>query len=189
MKNRIIEIAVTDLATKLDEARQAANDIEETASQSGVYGDITDALRKTLAVLRNGDYVRADAVYESILANGYTVKVALDVEAGTHAATVAEEQTQTPGARIRKALDALAEHGVTEKQVQAATGISDELWAQFTNPDNAELTGIRMRELVMLADALFLDAAYLLTGDRSRNLRYSPCTLVAMIAGRYPAGV
>lgn len=185
MKNRIIEIAVTDLATKLDEARQAANDIEETASQSGVYGDITDALRKTLAVLRNGDYVRADAVYESILANGYTVKVALEVEA----TAVAEEQTQTPGARIRKALDALAEHGVTEKQVQAATGISDELWAQFTNPDNAELTGIRMRELVMLADALFLDAAYLLTGDRSRNLRYSPCTLVAMIAGRYPAGV
>lgn len=182
MKNRIIEIAVTDLATKLDEARIAANDIEETAPQSGVYGDISDALHKTLAVLRDGDHVRADAVYESILTNGYTVKAALEVEA----AAVAEEKAHTPGARIRKALDALAEHGVTEKQVQAATGISDELWARFTNPDNPDLAGIRMRELVMLADALFQDAAYLLTGDRAHSVQYSPCTLVAMIGGRYP---
>ena len=181
MKNRIIEIAVTDLATKLDESRRAANDIEETASQSGVYGDITDALRKTLAVLRDGDYVRADAVYEAIL-NGSTVTQALASEA----AAVAKERAQTPGARIRKALDALAEHGVTEKQVQAAAGINDDLWGRLISPDNTELAGIRMRELGMLADALFLDAAYLLTGDRAHSLQYSPCTLVAMIGGRYP---
>ncbi|MEO3931428.1 hypothetical protein WMO79_01255 [Micrococcaceae bacterium Sec7.4] len=90
MKNRIIEIAVTDLATRLDQARIAANDIEETAPQSGVYGDISDALRKTLAVLLDGDHVRADAVYEAIL-DGNTVTQALAVEAKVHADQVAAD--------------------------------------------------------------------------------------------------
>ncbi|MCB5280347.1 hypothetical protein [Arthrobacter sp. ES1] len=84
MKNHIIEIAITDLATRLDGARIAANDIEETAPQSGVYGDIADALRKTLAVLRDGDHVRADAVYEAIL-DGNSVTEALAIEAAAHA--------------------------------------------------------------------------------------------------------
>jgi hypothetical protein len=189
MKNRIKEIAVTDLATRLDEARIAANDIEEAAPQSGVYGDISDALRKTLAVLLDGDHVRAEAVYQAIL-DGNTVAQALAVEARERAAmaAVAEEPVETAGGRIRKALDALSRHGVTEKQVQTKSELSDERWAHFTDTEKAGLPGIRTVELAMLADALMLDATYLLNGERTYSVKYSPCTLKAMIADRYPAG-
>lgn len=87
MKNRTAA-ALTDLATRLDEARIAANDIEAAAPQDGVYGHISDALRKTLALLRDGDLKRADAAYQAIL-DGCIVTEALAVEAGAHAALLA----------------------------------------------------------------------------------------------------
>lgn len=182
--NRIIEIALTDLATKLDGARIAANDIEETAPQSGVYGDISDALRKTLALLLDGDHVRGEAVYEAIL-DGNTVTEALTIEARERAAKEAE--LETAGGRIRKALDTLAQHGVTETQVQAQSGLSDERWVGLTTAETVELRRISSLELARLADALVLDAIYLLNGDRTHSIKYSPCTLTALIAGRYPA--
>jgi hypothetical protein len=183
MKNRIIEIAVTDLATRLDQARLAANDIEETAPQSGVYGDIVDALRKTLAVLLDDDHVRAEAVYEAIL-DGNTVTQALAIEAKAHAVT---EQQETFAGRIRKALETLAQHGITETQVQSRSGFSDERWAELTALENVQAPQLRLRELHILADVLVLDPTFLLSGDRTYSVKYSPCTLTAMIGGKYPA--
>jgi hypothetical protein len=182
--NRIIEIALTDLATKLDHARLAANDIEETAPQSGVYGDISDALRKTLALLLDGRHERADVVYQSIL-DGNTVTETLAIEARERAAQ--EAQLQTAAGRIRKALDALARHGVTEGQVQDRSGLSDERWTELTTAETSEMPRISSLELARLADALVLDVIYLLNGDRTHSVKYSPCTLTALISGRYPA--
>lgn len=183
MKNRIIEIAVTDLATKLDEARRAANDIEETAPQSGVYGDISDALRKTLAVLRDGDHVRADAVYEAIL-DGSAVKEALAIEAKSHAAKEAEQGTRL--GRIRKALEVLNQHGVTETQVQISSGLSYDRWVEITSTSGDE-PRMRVRELHQMAAALVLHPIFLSDGDPDFEPKYSPSTLAAIIAGQYPA--
>jgi hypothetical protein len=83
-------IALTALAIRLNEARLAANDIDESAPQSSVYGDISDALRKTLALLLDGNHFRAEAVYQAIL-DGNTVTEALVIEAKAHADELAAD--------------------------------------------------------------------------------------------------
>jgi hypothetical protein len=177
--------AITNLATRLDEDRVAANAIEETAPQFGVYGYISIALQRALELLVDGDKDRANRLYEVIIADGNTVAEALAIEAGEHAARDAE--LKTAGGRIRKALAALAQHGVTETQVQDRSGISDERWEELTTTEAETIPRISSYELASLADALVMDPAYLLSGDRTYSLKYSPCTLTAVIAGRYPA--
>jgi hypothetical protein len=178
---------ITNLATRLDQARFMANATEETAPQSGVYGDISNALQKTLALLVDGNKERADRLYEVIIADGNTVPQALAIEAKEHAAKNAA--LETFGGRMRKALDNLARHGVTEDQVQAKSGLGDERWAELTAAETAEMPRISSYELARLADGLVLDAIYLLNGDRTYSVKYSPCTLTAIIGGRYPARV
>lgn len=65
------------LATKIDEARQAANAIHVTASQSSVYGDLSEGLKKVLVVITD-NALNAEAVYDSIIMDGNTVTEALD---------------------------------------------------------------------------------------------------------------
>ncbi|MGY4541346.1 hypothetical protein ACVWY0_001255 [Arthrobacter sp. UYNi723] len=69
---------LTDLATSLDNARTAANAIEVAAPQKGVYGDIANALHKTLALLLDGSDYWAEKAYQAIL-DGNTVAQALEV--------------------------------------------------------------------------------------------------------------
>lgn len=92
-----------------------------------------------------------------------------------------EEKPNTVSSRIKVALEALSRYGITEDQVQVKSRFSDEQWARFT----ADLAGIKTVELVLLAEALMLDVTYLLNGDDRYRVRYSPCTLQAMIAAEY----
>jgi hypothetical protein len=66
---------LTALAIMLDQARIAANAIEATAPETGVYGSIKEALLDTLALIL-GNHVRAKDAYASIL-DGNTVTEAL----------------------------------------------------------------------------------------------------------------
>jgi hypothetical protein len=63
------------VAEAIDTARIAANQNDSTAPQGGVYGDLTDALIKTL-VLITGSMIEAGHVYDRIL-DGATVTEAL----------------------------------------------------------------------------------------------------------------
>jgi hypothetical protein len=65
--------ALITLAETLDSARQQANAIDSAAPQSGVYGKIHVALVDTLHLITE-DY---EDVYESIMADGNTVRQAL----------------------------------------------------------------------------------------------------------------
>jgi hypothetical protein len=85
-------------------------------------------------------------------------------------------------ARVRASLDALAKYGVTEEQVRLKVHMSPGAWKQFTQSPE----GISTIEFVGLAEALFVDLTYLLTGDRSRMVRFSPCTWAAMVKVQYP---
>lgn len=69
--------ALIALATQIDEARKAANAIEATAPQHGVYGSLADALRKTINLIVGGDEA-ADDVYDAIVMDGTTVEQALE---------------------------------------------------------------------------------------------------------------
>ena len=60
------------LAEKLDEARLTANSMDETAPQSGVYGNISDALRGTLVHIV-GPYAAYPA-YQDMIESGLTVR-------------------------------------------------------------------------------------------------------------------
>lgn len=67
---------LTSLAESLNTARLTANSIEVTAPQSGIYGDVVQALMKTLTLLLNGSTLMVEMAYNSIL-NGNTVEQAL----------------------------------------------------------------------------------------------------------------
>ncbi|MET3172989.1 UNVERIFIED_ORG: hypothetical protein ABIB52_000817 [Arthrobacter sp. UYCu721] len=70
--------ALTDLATALDDARRTANAIEAAAPQRGVYGDIANALHKTLGLLLDDSDYWAEKAYQAIL-DGNTVVQALKI--------------------------------------------------------------------------------------------------------------
>jgi hypothetical protein len=84
--------------------------------------------------------------------------------------------------RIRTSLDALAKHGVTEEQVRLKVNMSPAEWERFTQSPE----GIKTIEFVSLAEALFVDLHYLITGSRDRMVRFSPCTMTAMVKFQYP---
>lgn len=63
------------LAESLDAARMTANSIEATAPQSGVYGQISEALQATLSLIV-GDL--APRVYASMCEDGNNVRDAID---------------------------------------------------------------------------------------------------------------
>lgn len=102
------------------------------------------------------------------------------------------ETLSTSTSRIRGALNNLTRHGVSEEMVRENSHLSPELWQRFavsTTDTPASLDGIKMLEVVYLADALLVDVNYLITGDRSDSIRYSPCGLAQIIAGRYPDAI
>lgn len=68
--------ALVILAQMLDKARIQANAIEVTAPQSGVYGDIANALQQTLTFLTD-DAAAANRIYDDIIENGSSVKEAV----------------------------------------------------------------------------------------------------------------
>lgn len=67
--------ALIELAETLDKARLQANAIEAAASQLGVYGVVVEALTDTLELIVGEQ--NSEAVYESIMADGNTVREAL----------------------------------------------------------------------------------------------------------------
>lgn len=67
------------LAEQLDQLRIMANTIEKTAPQDGVYGDVSRALQKVIALLTE-DAARAEQVYETLLSTGSTVTEAIESE-------------------------------------------------------------------------------------------------------------
>lgn len=73
------------LATTLDEARITANAIEAAAPQSGVYGDISDALEKTLVLILGSEFLAAQA-HQMLVADGLTVEEALETVYGIRSA-------------------------------------------------------------------------------------------------------
>jgi hypothetical protein len=66
--------ALIELAETLDKARQQANAIPAMAPQSGVYGDVSEALKRALAY-EFGVWV-ANKIYASLL-DGNTVREAI----------------------------------------------------------------------------------------------------------------
>lgn len=60
------------LATKIDEARKAANAIEEVAGTNHAYGHLSEALKKVLKTITGND-ATADLLYDSIAMDGNTV--------------------------------------------------------------------------------------------------------------------
>lgn len=67
------------IAEAIDSARIAANQNEITARQTGVYGDLANALKDTIQHITL-DWGRTNDVYQSIL-DGNTVAEALKVSA------------------------------------------------------------------------------------------------------------
>jgi hypothetical protein len=57
---------LTALARQINAARIEANRIEETAPQDGVYGDLSDALGRILALITGSEAKAADA-YDALL--------------------------------------------------------------------------------------------------------------------------
>lgn len=90
--------------------------------------------------------------------------------------------TETYSDRIRASLDALAKYGVTEEQVRVKAHLSPTEWEQFkASPD-----GMSTIVLLGLAEALFVDFAYLITGDRSQMVAFSARSWTGVVRGAYP---
>lgn len=81
------------LAEAIEVARKAANANESTARQSGVYGDLTDALAKTLYLVL-GPHGTKDALYA--ISEGVTVQEAVDHVNSQRGPTVELSVQQTP---------------------------------------------------------------------------------------------
>jgi len=89
--------------------------------------------------------------------------------------------TETYSDRIKASLDALAKCGVTEEQVRVKARLNPAEWERFTQSPER----ISTIEFVDLAEALFVDITYLLTGDRSQMVAFSPCGWEHIIRGAY----
>lgn len=81
------------LAESIDAARILANANESTARQSGVYGDLTDALAKTLSLILGPNGL--NAAYQA-MADGYTVREAIDRVTAQRGPAVQLTVQQTP---------------------------------------------------------------------------------------------
>lgn len=73
--------ALIKLAETLDDARLQANTIPSAAHANGLYGEIKNALIDTLNLIVD-DYSKSLDVYYSIMADGNTVRQALDAVGG-----------------------------------------------------------------------------------------------------------
>lgn len=91
--------ALTDLATALDSARAAANTIEAAAPQRGVYGDIANALHKTLVLLLDDSEYWAEKAYQAIL-DGNTVAQALEIVTREITLRESGQRLKKPGSPI-----------------------------------------------------------------------------------------
>lgn len=90
--------------------------------------------------------------------------------------------TETYSDRIRAALGTLARFGVTEEQVRAKANLSAAEWERFKeSPEDMSTI-----ELLGIAEALFVDFAYLITGDRSQMVAFSARSWTGVIRGSYP---
>lgn len=84
--------------------------------------------------------------------------------------------------RFQTALTALGRHGVNEEMVRTKSGLPPARWEQA----KVSLSGCRSIELINLAEALFVDSIYLLSGDDQYRIKFSPCSWTAIIHSAYP---
>lgn len=84
--------------------------------------------------------------------------------------------------RFQTALSALDGYGVSEEMVREKSGFPPARWEQV----KISFSGCRTIELIHLADALFVDFAYLLSGDDQNRVKFSPCSWLSIIHSAYP---
>jgi hypothetical protein len=84
--------------------------------------------------------------------------------------------------RVRGSIDALARFGVTEEQIRVRANLSPVEWERF----KASPEGMSTIELVSLAEALFVDIAYLVTGDSRYMVTFSAHSWTSVLRSSYP---